>query len=368
MVSVRRCASRWWTSLLTSCKGEDGKPLQSNPRLLISGITIVSLLLIFLANGIVISGQFLVARMTPSGALRPRVLVASSSFICDSLQNKECGTKHWIRRSTFQNWIGSGFEVLVMVDHNHDCEKLPDTVACVKHDCWHASMGLPKVGCLIHDSLESHPEHIVVFTNDDISFHGLDDTIRDLDTRFDQFVALGRRTNVPLEYLWGNTTGTGTPNDDTPLIDIHTFPSSSKEFKESDAFELDYFVFKVGASVLDEYPDFLLGNWRWDNVMVDYLLLKNVTIIDVSKSVTAYHLGKTATVQDARHGAKYNDDLMHTYQRSTEDSVTEDGKNRHPVVRFGFMDNAHYEMKREDSGETILVRTRLGKPLNSSSH
>lgn len=359
---MRRCAL-WWTSPLT-CKGEDGKPLRSNPRLLIPGITIVSLLLIFLANWIVIGGQFLVSRMTPE-THRPRVLVASSSFICDSVQNKECGTKHWIRRSTFQNWIGSGFEVLIMVDHNHDCEKLPNTVACVKHECWHASMGLPKVGCLIHDSLESHPEYIVVFTNDDISFNGLDDTIRNLNTVFDQFVALGRRTNVPLEYLRGNQTGT--PNDATPLIDIHTFPSSSEEFKESDAFELDYFVFKVGASVLDEYPDFLLGNWRWDNMMVDYLLLKNVTIIDVSESVTAYHLGKTATVQDARHGAKYNDDLMGTYQRSTEDSVTDDGKNRHPVVRFGFMDNAHYEMKRGDSGETILV-PRLGKPLNSSSH
>jgi hypothetical protein len=193
-------------------------------------------------------------------ASKPRVLVASSSVICSS---EECTEKHWIRRNSFHNWMERGFEVLVLVDHQDDCEKLAETVTCVQHTCWHDSLGLPKVGCLIRDSLETYPEHIVVFTNDDISFQGLDDTIDVLNRMFDQFVAIGRRINVPLDCLLANQTR---PVDDTtPLIDIDTIGCEDQR-KESDAFELDYFVYKLDASVLDEYPDgFLLGTGTLDN-------------------------------------------------------------------------------------------------------
>ena len=140
---------------------------------------------------------------------------------------------------------------------------LAETVTCVQHTCWHDSLELPKAGCLIRDSLETYPEHIVVFTNDDISFQGLDDTIDVLNRMFDQFVAIGRRINVPLDCLLANQTR---PVDDTtPLIDIDTIGCEDQR-KESDAFELDYFVYKLDASVLDEYPDgFLLGTGTLDN-------------------------------------------------------------------------------------------------------
>lgn len=103
--------------------------------------------------------------------------------------------------------------------------------------------------------------------------------------------------------------------------------------------------------------------------MVDYLVLKNVTLIDVSNSVTAFHLGKTSTAQDFRHGAEYNDYLMKKYLLNTENNITGNEGRYHPVVRFGSMDNAQYETRRgnstgSDTGDDLVeVISR-----NMSSH
>lgn len=321
-----------------------------------------ALLLRYLISSAIIC--FLVVFSTNAALLQKwnsQVLMVSSSVLCDVEHNADCRTKHWIRRNTFHNWISvNQFDVLIMVDHRDDCGKLPKTVMCVRHDCWHDSMGLPKVGCLIQDSIRTHPNKVVVFTNDDMSFRGLNDTIVALNDMFDEYVAVGRRTNVPLD-------GQYTPSldrmllEDAPLLDVDTIPLD--QMKESDAYELDYFVFKLQSpSVLDAYPDFLLGNWRWDNMMVDYLIQKNITLIDVSKSVTAHHLGKTATSQDSRHGAQYNNNLMKSYLMDTAGAIDDVRLKKHHVIRFGCMDNAEYRTERGDDGLTISVH-RLRPPV-----
>lgn len=274
--------------------------------------------------------------------------------------------RSWVRRHSFKNWIDDGSRVLILVDHEDDCERLPDGVMCKKHDCWHDALGLPKVGCLIQDSMLDHPNELIVFTNDDIAFTGLHDTITHLTRVFDTFVAVGRRKNVPLEFLDPyiqkasvSLNGEYEYNNAYDVLDTHEL--MSQDFEESTEFELDYFVFRMDPSVLDDYPDFLLGNWRWDNIMVDYLVMKNITVVDVSKSVNAYHLGKTSTGQSSRLGANYNDGLMRAYLMNTRNLSTGKERQAHPVVRFGSLNHVQYESERRVDVDGHLTMTIIAR-------
>lgn len=340
---------RWWSS---PCRKQEGKTLRSVSRVLTLCIITVLFASIFLTKESTfheVSAPEVSPEVPPEAPpAEPdyKVLVVTSSIMCDS---KECEEKNWIRQNSFRNWRANGFDVLVLVDHLDDCEKFPEIVMCMKHDCWHDSLGLPKVGCLIQDSMKQYPEHIVVFTNDDMSFKGLDETIGALNSRFDQYAATGRRTNVPLDAVMGNKTEN---IYDGVMINIDSLPSD--QLKVSTETELDYFVFRMGADVLDEYPEFLLGNWRWDNMMADYLIMKMVTMVDLSNTVTAYHIGKTSVHQTVRHGAKYNDDLRKTYLVETDNKITGDEGIYHGVIRFGSANHARYKTMRRNATEDVV--------------
>lgn len=264
----------------------------------------------------------------------PDVVIVSSTLVCQSGQG-DCAMKEWIRPHSFRNWSRLGSRILILVDHQTDCDHLPEGALCQEHDCMHKKLGIPVVKCLIQTSMRQFPGSIIVFTNDDIMFQGLDETVRVLDKAFDAFVVVGHRTNVPLDRL-------DYPDHAPSVIDTQDLVRLG--LKEStNLLELDYFVFKLDQSVFEKYPDFVLGNWRWDNVMVDYLLMyQNVTMIDASKSVKAYHIGKTSTRMINRKGAKYNDQLMKAYYANTDESV-QYGGDLHPKLRFGSMKYAQYE-------------------------
>lgn len=290
---------------------------------------------------------------TTQGHVPSRVLVATSTVICDS--NKKCQDKDRARLISFKNWKMSGFEILALVDDKNHCEKLPTTVRCVQHKCHHKVLKLPMVGCLIHDSIEENSDSIIVFSNDDIYFKGLSETIRVLEHSFyGSFVAFGRRTNVPIQSFMRQTNVKDAREGKDLLSSIQIDALEQKNFKKGDEFEVDYFVFKLQATFLDNYPEFVFGNWRWDNVLIDYLIMHNISSVDVSETVTAYHIGKSVT-QNVRHGAKFNNDAMHEYFRQTADKATEMDVKMHDVVRFGSIGNAAYQTKRSEDDNSIYV-------------
>lgn len=326
------------------------------------GITILVIIATILLYNVMINPLDTVAYAlsTTQSEGPSRVLIATSTAICNS---KNCRDKEQARRISLQNWKNSGFEVLALIDDEKNCKKLPKIVRCAQHKCHHKVLKLPMVGCMIHDSIEQHSNNIIVFANDDIYFEGLRETIRALELTFDgSFVAFGRRTNVPTEFFIQliNSKETRGGKDLLSSDQIDLFERNF--FKTGDEFEMDYFVFKLQASLLDDYPEFLFGNWRWDNVLVDYLVMHNITLVDVSETVTAYHLGKSVK-QNARHGAKFNNDLMHEYFRKTADKVTVTEGIKHDVVRFGSMDNAAYFTKRSEDGISFYVASKTGQSV-----
>jgi hypothetical protein len=221
----------------------------------------------------------------------------------------------------------------------------------------HPSLGLPFVRCLIQTGMVQYPNSIVVFTNDDILFRDLNQTLDYLARKLGQFVAVGRRTNVPVSDLIDlDDRATVEEMEKRESIEpaVNLDDLASRGFQESRPFELDYFIFSVDHSALDDYPDFVLGNWRWDNVMVDYILLNKITLVDVSKTVTAFHLGKTSTKQDFRKGAKHNDDLMWRYFKNTANRFSYNGK-IDPILRFGSMVFAQYQTEKDKQTGSIRL-------------
>lgn len=286
-----------------------------------------------------------------------KTVVVSSTFVCDSAGDKDCLAKQWVRKNSFKNWGESCSDILILEDHIHDCEKIPRGIHCQEHQCLHPSLGLPYVKCLIQSGMEQYPKSTIVFTNDDILFRGLNETLDFLTDNLRQFVAVGRRTNVPLVDLIDlddkATIEEMEKQESTePAVDLDEL--ISRNLPESYPFELDYFIFRIDRSVLDGYPEFVLGNWRWDNVMVDYLLLHNITVVDASRSITAFHLGKTATKQDFRKGATYNDDLMWRYFKNTASQISYKGETD-PILRFGSMSFAQYKTERDQSTGLIKL-------------
>ncbi len=189
-------------------------------------------------------------------------VVISSTYVCDSAGDKDCLTKQWVRKNSFKNWRESFSDILILEDHIYDCEKLPGGIPCKEHQCLHPSLGVPYVKCLIQTGMVQYPKSTIVFTNDDILFRGLNETLDFLTHRLDKFVAVGRRTNVPLKDLL-NIDDKATIEEmekhysAEPAVDLDDL--MSRKFRESFPFELDYFIFGIDRSVLDGYPEFILG-------------------------------------------------------------------------------------------------------------
>ena len=75
-------------------------------------------------------------------------------------------------------------------------------------------------------------------------------------------MAVGRRTNVPLDDLLkidDKSTIEEMEKQESaePAVDLDYL--MSRKFRESYPFELDYFIFGIDRSVLDGYPEFILG-------------------------------------------------------------------------------------------------------------
>ena len=86
------------------------------------------------------------------------------------------------------------------------------------------------------------------------------------------------------------------------------------------AWGLDYFVHKRRLWNRFHIPPFLVGSWRWDNVMLaEAVLDTNVTVIDATPRVHAVHMQKVGAGTLPKHRdrkfSQYNDMLAQAYSK-----------------------------------------------------
>lgn len=228
--------------------------------------------------------------------------IFTTSHVCEG--NHICSSRRFVTLATVKEWRGETKFITVFVDHSKECKYLPSYVRCLVHECAQPEFEYPIVRCLLQSSMKLARTRTVAFANDDIVFRNITPTITLANSKFSAYVITGRRTNVR----------TGMVERESGLDDLNNY---SKVIASE--VTLDYFILRCKASILNSFPAFVIGNWRWDNCLLDFMILENVPAIDASKTMQAFHIGESEDIMQRRPASKYNDRLFIEYRERTKE-------------------------------------------------
>ena len=213
-------------------------------------------------------------------------------------------------------------QILALVEQDAYCDPLVVTTlhtTCVGlPQCTHAVTGILTVDCVAKEALAlgarlfGAPQFTALLVNSDIMFtqsliQSLAVTRAALGT---QFVLVGRRVDAPVTEMIVARSPPEVMVRDAEAV------SAALGAKHS-VFGFDYFVFPATAFP-PAFPPFLVGRYRWDNVLALELLASGLPFVDATESVVCIHQGYTVNASRPNHigrlGAQRNAELarMHS--------------------------------------------------------
>lgn len=200
-------------------------------------------------------------------------------------------------------------KIIGLVDDDKYCdawleENVPNFL-CVALQCPDNKFGIkiPTIPCIFREAAKyARPGTLVAYVNGDILFpNSMAEAISAITSVFGISVqVVGERLDIaPPDWL---------PiigfNHSVPLIN-HLEDYANKNGELHGDGGMDYFFFPEHY-LLDSFPEFFVGRWRWDNAMMLKLLLRDLPTIDVTKASTVIHFGSNENI---------NDDYSHHIQR-----------------------------------------------------
>jgi len=208
-----------------------------------------------------------------------------------------------ILKQAIQSWQNYSKYVVVFVDQESECVALKRvyrslTLKCLEHQCMNDELKIPTVSCLLLSAEHMATTSLLMYTNSDIIFSSsLSTTVNILSENFylfDKMVAVGRRTDV---------------NSVVPFPqDIVAYAKKQGTLHSDHG--IDYFMYMKGSLPLMKMPPFVVGNIKWDNWLLSELLIRNLTsVVDVTKTVFAVHVGLTKQYVRDRPGFIHNEEL-----------------------------------------------------------
>lgn len=191
------------------------------------------------------------------------------------------------------SWFRFAEEVVLVADALETCsavrKRFRSQLHCVVHDCA-SEIGIPTVRCLYATGSMNAKTDLVLFMNHDIEMEG---PIADLGAAFSgfpgRFVLFGQR----FDY---DACVTGTTRSH---IELHA------------TWGLDYFLLRPSDFPVSDMPDFVIGNWRWDNWLARYFIEKeDFMAVDATAVLVAWHPRPNKFVSASeRSGAAWNNAL-----------------------------------------------------------
>jgi len=159
-------------------------------------------------------------------------------------------------------------------------------------------LNIPTISCILLSAENTVTTNLLMYTNADIIFSSsLRDTVNILTENkhmFDKLIAVGRRTDVTAK---------------SPLPANLISYAQQRGVLHSDH-GIDYFMYRKGSLPLVKMPAFVVGNIKWDNWLLSELLIRNLTsVVDVTMSCLAVHVGLTTKYVKDRPGFKHNEEL-----------------------------------------------------------
>mgnify|MGYP001160823889 FL=1 len=242
--------------------------------------------------------------------------------------------------------------VVVFVDQDVRCDHVPSTYAGARcfglERCVDPIYRAPSMKCVFQTLLDAtRTKHVGYINGDIIIFRDFLDTLAAIERDYDRFFMVGRRRNalpaaqeeishVRGEREWGK------------------LESEACKSPIDGAGAIDYFVLPTrDAKYLRDIPPFIIGNWRWDNVVLALAsTLMNLPVIDVTKTAIALHQGREKVVRrEERPASAHNHGLAVRFM----------GK----AYRRGSINCAEYESRYGTSRERNRVLVRAKRTISA---
>ena len=174
---------------------------------------------------------------------------------------------------------------------------------------------------------------VLVFVNSDIVlFDGVIAAAQTLESTLKKSVIVGRRLDVPYKVHINARNK------------LNLERNARKKGVLHGDYGLDYFIMKTEHLPTD-FPEFLIGTWRWDNVLLALLVTQGFDILDGTSVITALHQGVNSA-EEADHtlrvGSVYNDELAYSYMRR--------------AYLVGRVNAADYELQMHDNHLALVPR------------
>lgn len=156
----------------------------------------------------------------------------------------------------------------------------------------YSKLGTPRVDSIFKAGWtigKSLGHRVFLYTNSDIIFEArVKQAIEILSRSFEEFLGVGRRTNIPnfaiSDAQWCKGLSFTKEVNELGFVDRNT--------------AIDYFIHT--REVFGPMPSFYLGRGSWDNWLVWACLSRNVPVIDISEYVSAIHLDHDYGINNTR--------------------------------------------------------------------
>ena len=216
-------------------------------------------------------------------------------------------------RWAVQSWSKFGIKlhpnfpplILALVDNGSFCDpwlqKIPNFY-CVSLQCSFNHSGIPTIPCMYKEAAKyAEPGTLAMYVNGDIILsERMADVVNSTSSVFgESFQVVGERKDIIFpDWL-----------REMPESELERLENYAQNTGVSHGeWGMDYFIFPA-KHLLDPFPPFLVGRWRWDNVMLLKMLLWSTPTVDVSEATKVIHFGKGVSFHEQRSGAKRNDQL-----------------------------------------------------------
>ena len=231
------------------------------------------------------------------------------------------------------------FHIFVLVEQLAYCDPVvaatPHTTCVALPNCADPATGILTVSCIAREALTRGArllrglQFLAVLVNSDVIFtHSFVNTVAAARAALGpQFVLVGRRYDAPVtEMILSNSPPERMVRDAEAVYHALGFKHS--------VFGMDYFAFPATAFP-SEFPPFLVGRYRWDNVLALELLMSGLPFVDATESVVCIHQGYVQNASQPNHigrqGAAINAELTRAHSGGAH--------------RLGRMDNADWRIE-----------------------
>mmetsp|Transcript_12765 Transcript_12765/g.54028 ORF Transcript_12765/g.54028 Transcript_12765/m.54028 type:complete len:442 (+) Transcript_12765:199-1524(+) len=194
-------------------------------------------------------------------------------------------------------------QVVVFVDESGFCDEFPrelDRIRCISIQyCSNAQYAAPTMDCVFESLLSRAHTELVGFINGDIlTFKSLLESLAVIALNVENFLLVGRR------YTTKNVPTVSHPNQ------LETLETLTETLHPDTGYAVDYFFSRtnIASKVLQDFPAFVVGTYRWDNVLLSLFYKSGgCVVIDATQAAPVLHIPSTPVKPHiARPAAVYN--------------------------------------------------------------